>query len=118
LFERLRSRRLSDAERAERDRGRQAAHDQLALKEAKNAEVEQRVGYREIEEQHDSAFDAVRVAEDGVLRAKPATPAGAITLLRFVAELIDVESLGNDEDAHRAMALRNAADFFERSASA
>jgi hypothetical protein len=55
FVERLRPRRLSDAERA----ARQAAHDQLALKEAKNAEVEQRLGYREITARKDSAEDAV-----------------------------------------------------------
>ncbi len=48
-IETLRPRRLSDAERAERDLARQAAHDELARKEAAIAEVEQRIGYREIE---------------------------------------------------------------------
>jgi hypothetical protein len=41
-----------------------------------------------------------------------------ILLLRFVAELIEVEFLGDDEEENYAMAIRNAADFFERSASA
>jgi hypothetical protein len=90
----------------------------LALKEAKNAEVERRVGYRETTAQYESAYDAVSVAEGEVMKAKPATSAGAITLLRFVAELIEGESLGDDDEEHYAMALRNAADFFERSASA
>jgi hypothetical protein len=115
FVEALRPRRLSDAER---DRARQAAHDQLALKEAKNAEVEQRVGYREIKEQYKSANSAVWDAEYKVMEVKPTTPAGAVSLLRFVAELIDAEFPLIDEDAHRAMALRNAADFFERSTSA
>jgi hypothetical protein len=50
------------------------------------------------------------------MEAKPATPAGAITLLRFVAELIEV-LFQDDEHEHYVGALRNAADFFERSAS-
>jgi hypothetical protein len=49
---------------------------------------------------------------------QPATPAGAISLLRFVAELIEGESLGDDDEKHYAMAIRNVADFFERSTSA
>jgi hypothetical protein len=51
-------------------------------------------------------------AEGEVMKAKPATAAGAIALLRFVAELIAF--LGDDEDEQHAMAIRNAADFFER----
>jgi hypothetical protein len=108
FVERLRPRRLSDAERA----ARQAAHDKLALKEAEIAEVERRVGYREITARKESAEDAVWDAEFEAMKAKPATAAGAIALLRFVAELIAF--LGDDEDAQHAMAIRNAADFFER----
>jgi hypothetical protein len=70
------------------------------------------------DEQNESAYDAVRVAQDEVMKAKPATPAGAITLLHFVAELIEGAALGDDEVGHYAMAIRNAADFFERSAEA
>jgi hypothetical protein len=113
FVERLRPRRLSDGERA----ARQAAHDELALKEAKNAEVERRVGYHEINEQNDSAYDAVLVAQNEVMEAKPATPAGAITLLRFVAELIE-GLFQDDEHEHYAVAIRNAANFFEKSISA
>jgi hypothetical protein len=59
-------------------------------------------------------LNTVLGAEYEVMEAKPATPAGAITLLRFVAELI--APLGcDDEDQHNAMAIRNAADFFEGS---
>jgi hypothetical protein len=117
FVERLRPRQLSAAERAERDRARQAAHDELARKEAEIAEVEQRIGFREIEEQKDSANGAVWDAEYDVMEAKSASPAGAVALLRFVAELM--EDLGDDgEDGHYALAIRNAADFFERSASA
>jgi hypothetical protein len=97
---------------------RQAAHDQLALAEAKNAEVEQRVGYREITARKDSAEDAVWDAEYKVMEAKPATPAGAISLLRFVAGLMEGFFPNDDEHEHYVGALRNAADFFERSASA
>jgi hypothetical protein len=114
FVERLRPRRLSDGERA----ARQAAHDELALKEAKNAEVERRVGYHEINEQNDSAYDAVLVAQNEVMEAKPATPAGAISLLRFVTGLMEGLFPNDDEHEHYVGALRNAADFFERSASA
>jgi hypothetical protein len=107
-------RHLSDAECA----ARQAAHDQLALKEEKNAEVERRVGYHEINEQNDSAYDAVSVAQDEVMEAKPVTPAGAISLLRFVTGLMEGLFPNDDEHEHYVGALRNAADFFERSASA
>jgi hypothetical protein len=87
LIERLRPR--SAAEQAERDLARQAAHDELVRKEAEIAEAEQRTGYREIEARNASAYDAVWDAEYEVMGAKPATPAGAIALLHFVAELIE-----------------------------
>jgi hypothetical protein len=116
FVERLRPRHLSAAERAERDLARQAAHDELARQEAEIAEVEQRAGYREIEARKDAADAAVWAAEYGLMEAKPASRAGAVTLLRFVAGLM--EYLGDDgERGHYALAIRNAADFFERSAS-
>jgi hypothetical protein len=114
FVERLRPRHLSDAERAERDRARQAAHDELARKEAEIAEVEQRIGFREIEAQKESAEGAVWDAEYEVMEAKPATTAGAVALLRFVAGLMEQFFAG---DEHYIGAIRNAADFFERSAS-
>jgi formiminotetrahydrofolate cyclodeaminase len=118
FVERLRPRRLSDAEWAERDRARQDAHDELARKEAEIAEVERRIGYREIEAQQESANDAVWDAEYEVMGAKPATQAGAVALLRFVAELM--EGVFPDDDEHESYveAIRNAADFFEGRASA
>jgi hypothetical protein len=116
-LEKLRPRHLPGTEQAERDRARQAAHDELARREAEIAEVEQRIGFREIEARKDSAYAAVWDAEYDVMEAKPATPAGAVALLRFVASLM--EDLGDDgEDGHYALAIRNAADFFEGSASA
>jgi hypothetical protein len=116
-LEKLRPRHLSAPERAERDRMRQAAHDELAQKEAEIAEVEQRIGFQEIEARKDSAYAAVWDAEYEVMEAKPAISAGAVALLRFVASLM--EDLGDDgEDGHYALAIRNAADFFEGSASA
>jgi hypothetical protein len=118
-IERLRPRHLSATERAERDLARQAAHDELARKEAAIAEVEQRIGYREIEAQKDAAEAAVWDAEYVVMEAKPATPAGAVALLRFVAEFIEVFYLpGDDEHGHYVEAIRNAADFFDGRASA
>ena len=49
-----------------------------------------------------------------VMEAKPATPAGAITLLRFVAELMEILfTPDDDEHEHYVVAIRNAADFFE-----
>jgi len=116
-IETLRPRRLSDAEQAERDLARQAAHDELARIEAEIAEVEQRVGYREIEARKESAEGAVWDAEYEVMEAKPATPAGAIALLRFVAKLIE-GSLPDDEHDHYVEAILNSANFFEGSASA
>ena len=119
FVERLRPRHLSDAERAERDRARQAAHDELRRKEAEIAEVEQRTGYREIEAQKDSANGAVWDAEYEVMETKPATPAGAVALLRFVADLIEVFYLpDDDEHEHYVGAIRNVADFFEGCAQA
>jgi len=114
FIERLRPR--SAAEQAERDLARQAAHDELARKEAEIAEAEQRTGYREIEARNESACDAVWDAEYEVMGAKPATPAGAVTLLHFVAELIE-EDLPDSVHEHYVAAIRNAADFFEGSAS-
>jgi hypothetical protein len=118
FVERLRPRCLSALERAERDLARQAAHDELARKEAEIAEVEQRIGYREIEAQKDAAYAAVWDAEYEVIEAKPATTAGAITLLRFVAELMEGFFPDDDEHEHYVGAIRNAADFFEGRASA
>jgi len=115
-IETLRPRRLTDAERAERDLARQAAHDELARKEAVIAEVERRIGFQGIEAQKDAAEDSVWDAEYEVIEAKPATTAGAIALLRFVAGLM--LTAGDDDDRNRAAAIRNAADFFEGSASA
>jgi hypothetical protein len=117
FIEGIRPRRLSDAERAERDQARQAAHDELTRQEAAIAEFEQRTGYREIEAQKEDAYAAVWDAEYDVMEAKPATPAGAVALLRFVAKLIE-GSLQDDEHEHYVGAMRNAADFFEGSASA
>jgi hypothetical protein len=117
LVKRLRPRHLPDAERAERDLARQAAHDELTRQEAAVVEVEQRVGFREIEAQQESANRDFWAAEYKVMEANPATPAGAVALLRFVAGLM--EYLGDDgERGHYALAIRNAADFFEGSASA
>jgi hypothetical protein len=117
-IETLRPRRLSDDERAERDLTRQAAHDELTRKEAAIAEAEQRIGYREIAEQQESATGAVWDAEYDVMEAKPATPAGAVALLRFTAGLMEDFFKGDDEHEHYIEATRNAADFFEGSASA
>jgi hypothetical protein len=116
-IEKLRPRRLSDAEQAERDRARQAAHDELARHEVQAAEDEQRTGYREIEARKDAADGAVWDAEYEVMEAKPATPAGAVGLLRFVAKLIE-GSMPDDEHEHYIEAIRNTADFFEGGASA
>ena len=116
FVERLRPR--SAAEQAERDRGRQAAHDELARWEAEIAEVEQRIGFREIEARKDSAYDAVWDAEYDVMQAKPATTAGAVALMRFVAELMGGFFPDDDEHDHSVEAIGNAADCFEGSASA
>jgi predicted DNA-binding protein YlxM (UPF0122 family) len=97
FVERLRPRHLSAAERAERDLARQAAHDELTRQEATIAEVEQRIRYREIEARQESANGAVWDAEYEVMEAKPATPAGAIALLRFVADLMEVFYLPDDD---------------------
>jgi hypothetical protein len=117
LVERLRPRHWPDAERAELNLARQAAHDELTRQEAAIAEVEQRAGFREIKAQQESANGAFWDAEFDVMEAKPATTAGAVALLRFVAGLM--EYLGDDgERGHYALAIRNAADFFEGKASA
>jgi hypothetical protein len=88
-LETLRPRHLSDAERSERALARQAAHDELARKEAEIAEVEQRIGYREIEARKEAAYNAVWDAEYDVMETKPATTAGAVALLRFTAGLME-----------------------------
>jgi hypothetical protein len=116
-LEKLRPRRLTATERAEHDRMRQAAHDELARKEAEIAEVEQRIGFREIEARQESANGAVWDAEYDVMEAGPASPAGAVALLRFVAKLIEGSS-PDDEHEHYVGAIRNAADFFEGRAEA
>jgi hypothetical protein len=50
------------------------------------------------------------------MEAKPATTAGAVALLRFTAGLME-PFFDGDEKVH-IEAIRNAADFFEGSASA
>jgi hypothetical protein len=57
-------------------------------------------------------------AEYKVMETKPTTPAGAISLLRFVAGLMEGFFPNDDEHEHYVGGLRNAADFFERSPSA
>jgi len=118
FVERLRPRHLSALDRAERNLARQAAHDELARQEAQEAEVEQRTGYREIEAQKDAGYAAVWDAEYEVMETNPATPAGAIALLRFTAGLMEGLFPDDDEHEHYVGAIRNAADFFEGSASA
>ena len=118
FVERLRPRHLSAAEQAERDLARQAAHDELSRKEAEIPEVERRIGFREIEAQKESAESAVWDAEYDVMEVKPATTAGAVALLRFVAGLMEGFFPDDDEHEHYVGAIRNAADFFEGSTSA
>jgi|HubBroStandDraft_6_1064221.scaffolds.fasta_scaffold496329_2 hypothetical protein len=119
FVERLRPRQLSATERAERDLARQAAHDALTRREAAIAEFEQRTGYREIEARKEAVYDAVWDAEYEVMEAKPTTTAGAVALLRFVADLIETLHLpDDDEHEHYVRAICNAADFFEGNASA
>jgi hypothetical protein len=117
FVERLSPRHLSDSERAESDRARQAAHDELTRQEAAIAEVERRIGYRELEARKQSAERAVWDAEYEVMKAKPATTASAVTLLRFVAGFMEKFS-GDNERGHYIEALGNAADFFEGRAEA
>jgi hypothetical protein len=88
-----------------------AAH--RADQRSRIAEVEQRIGYREIEARKESAEGAVWDAEYDVMEAKPATPAGAVALLRFVAGLMEGFFPDDDEHEHYVGAIRNAADFFE-----
>jgi hypothetical protein len=103
FVERLRPRQLSATERAERDLARQAAHDALTRREAAIAEFEQRTGDAEYE----------------VMEAKPTTTAGAVAVLRFVADLIETLHLpDDDEHEHYVRAICNAADSFEGNASA
>ena len=52
------------------------------------------------------------------MEAKPATPAGAVALLRFVAKLMEGLFPDDDEHEHYVEAIRNAADFFEGRAAA
>jgi hypothetical protein len=66
----------------------------------------------------DSAFADVWDAEYEVMETKPSTPAGAVALLRFVASLMEGFFPDDDEHEHYALAIRNAADFFEGNASA
>jgi hypothetical protein len=103
FVERLRPRQLSATERAERDLARQSAHDALTRREAAIAEFEQRTGDAEYE----------------VMEAKPTTTAGAVAVLRFVADLIETLHLpDDDEHEHYVRAICNAADSFEGNASA
>ena len=65
------------------------------------------------------AARAVWDAEYDVMEAEPATTAGAVALLRFVADLMGILFLPkDDEHDHYIGAICNAADFFERNASA
>jgi hypothetical protein len=89
------------------------AHDELSWKEAEIPEVERRIGFREIEAQKESAESVVWDAEYDVMEAKPATTAGAVALMRFVAELMGGFFPDDDEHEHYVVAIRNVADLFE-----
>jgi hypothetical protein len=53
------------------------------------------------------------------METKPSTTAGAVALLRFVADLMEVFYLpDDDEHEHYVRAIHNAAELFEGSASA
>ena len=86
----------------------------LALFKLAHYRIFRLTGYREIEAQKDAAYAHVWDAEYEVMEAKPATTAGAVALLRFTAGLME----GLSEPKHYVEAIRNAADFFEGSASA
>jgi hypothetical protein len=116
-IEKLRPRRLSDAERAERDRVRQAAHDELTGKQVARAEARSVLNADEIEARKGEADSAVWDAEYVVMDSKPATTAGAISLLRFAADLLE-EFSHSEESEHALKAMRNTADFLEGSTSA
>jgi hypothetical protein len=108
-IEKLRPRLLSDTERDERDRARQAAHDELTGKETARAEASRAFNADETAARLAEAYTALWDAEYIVMDSKPATTAGAILLLRFSADLLE-------EFAHeRALnAMRNTADFLAR----
>ena len=115
VMESLRPRPLSPDERAERDRARQAAHDELARREAEFAEVEQRTGFQEIEARMNAADDAQWDAEYEVMETEPTTAVGAFVLLHFVADWI--EKYGAVDGHGRCIdAIRNAVAVLEREA--
>jgi hypothetical protein len=112
-IEKLRPRLLSDGERAERDRARQAAHDELAGKEMEHAEARRALNADEIEARKNEGDTAVWDAEYAVMDSTPATTAGAISLLRFSADLLE-EFCHSEESEHSIQAMRNTADFLAR----
>ena len=90
----------------------------LALFKPAHYRIFRLTGYREIEAQKDAAYAHVWDAEYEVMEAKPATTAGAVALLRFVAGLMEGFFPDDDEHDHYVEAIHNAADFFEGGASA
>jgi hypothetical protein len=107
----LRENQPSPADRVARQEAARAAHEELTRYEAEGGDSERQ--FREVEARMNAAENAFWDAEYGVMGADPTTAAGAVSLLRFVADWID-ENLGGDYQHDCCTAgIRAAVDFFE-----
>jgi hypothetical protein len=110
LLESYRKRPLTAELKAEREYARRKAHEELDAIITARAKAKAETGWADFEEPYKKSLDAHCEAERKVLATKPTSQAGAVALLRYVAQYI------RDYDADHGLvtdAIRAAADLFE-----
>ena len=109
-----RNRPLTPEQQAEREDARRRAHEDLDSPQAPQAEARTASEYGEVDDAYNEAYREERDAERAIMIAEPTSPAGAIALLRFIAEQLDDIGI-NDTKFEDVLpdAIRAAADFFE-----
>ena len=101
-------------QQAEREDARRSAHEELDAIKRQQAEARTASGYGEVDDAYNEAYREERDAERAIMIAEPTSPAGAIALLRFIADQLDDIGI-NDTNFEDVLtdAIRAAADFFE-----
>ncbi len=109
-----RNRPLTPEQHAEREDARRRAHEELDALKRQQAEARTASGYGEVDDAYNEAYREERDAERAIMIAEPTSPAGAIALLRFIAEQLDDIGI-NDTNFEDVLtdAIRAAAEFFE-----
>ncbi len=93
---------------------RRRAHEELDAIKRQQAEARTASGYAEVDDAYNEAYREERDAERAIMIAEPTSRAGAIALLRFIADQLDDIGI-NDTNFEDVLtdAIRAAADFFE-----